>query len=63
RLIQKLGRAGFDGILAVETDFLHPDYGDDEQSDVAASVQEFRRWVTQAEDRQGGSMLGAKTRV
>jgi 3-oxoisoapionate decarboxylase len=56
KLIQKLGRAGFDGILAVETDFLHPDYGDDEQSAVAASVQELRRLVTQAEDRncQGG---------
>jgi 3-oxoisoapionate decarboxylase len=49
RLIEKLRRAGFEGILAVETDFLHPDYGDDEQAAVAASVRELRRLVTQAE--------------
>jgi sugar phosphate isomerase/epimerase len=48
RLMEKLWRAGFEGILAVETDFLHPDYGDDEQAAVAASVHELRRLVTQA---------------
>jgi sugar phosphate isomerase/epimerase len=48
KLIQKLQCAGFDGILAVETDFLHPDYGDDEHTAVAASVNELRRLVKQA---------------
>jgi sugar phosphate isomerase/epimerase len=43
RLIEKLQRAGFDGILAVETDFLHPDYGNDEHAAVTASVAELRR--------------------
>lgn len=43
RLIGKLERAGFNGILAVETDFLHPDYGNDEHAAVAASVTELRR--------------------
>lgn len=45
RLIEKLRRAGFDGVLAVEIDFLHPDYGDDEHAAVAASIDELRRLV------------------
>jgi sugar phosphate isomerase/epimerase len=45
KLIEKLCRVGFDGILAVETDFLHPDYGNDEHAAVAASVKELRRLV------------------
>ena len=48
KLIEKLWRTGFDGILAVETDFLHPDYGNDEHAAVAASVNELRRLVAQA---------------
>jgi sugar phosphate isomerase/epimerase len=48
KLIEKLSRAGFSGILAVETDFLHPDYGNDEHAAVAASVSELRRLVTEA---------------
>jgi sugar phosphate isomerase/epimerase len=48
KLIEKLWRAGFNGILAVETDFLHPDYGNDEHAAVAASVKELRRLVAQA---------------
>lgn len=47
KLIEKLALAGFDGLLAVETDFLHPDYGDDEHAAVAASVKELRRLVAQ----------------
>jgi sugar phosphate isomerase/epimerase len=42
RLVQMLANAKFSGILAVETDFLHPDYGDDEDSAVARSVLELR---------------------
>jgi sugar phosphate isomerase/epimerase len=47
-LVDKLWRVGFNGILAVEIDFLHPDYGNDEHAAVAASVNELRRLVTQA---------------
>jgi len=47
-LVEKLWRVGFNGILAVEIDFLHPDYGNDEHAAVAASVNELRRLVTQA---------------
>jgi sugar phosphate isomerase/epimerase len=45
RLIGKLWRASFNGILAVEIDFLHPDYGNDECTAVAASVSELRQLV------------------
>src|SRR3954452_12018685 len=45
RLVQMLANAGFSGILAVETDFLHPDYRDDEDSAVARSVLELRRLI------------------
>jgi len=48
KLIQRLARVGFDGLLAVETDFLHPDYGNDEHAAVAASVKELRRLVAEA---------------
>lgn len=48
KVIEKLWRTGFDGILAVETDFLHPDYGNDEHAAVAASVNELRRLVAKA---------------
>lgn len=49
KLIGKLRRTGFNGLLAVETDFLHPDYEGDEHAAVAASVRELRRLVAQAE--------------
>jgi sugar phosphate isomerase/epimerase len=42
-LIEKLQRAGFDGLLAVEIDFLHPDYGNDEHAAVTQSIAELRR--------------------
>jgi sugar phosphate isomerase/epimerase len=48
KLIEKLRHTGFNGILAVEIDFLHPDYGNDEHAAVAASVNELRRLVAQA---------------
>jgi len=57
KLIEKLWRAGFNGILAVEIDFLHPDYGNDEHSAVAASVNELRRLVAQA----GAGVRAAKS--
>jgi sugar phosphate isomerase/epimerase len=43
KLVQMLADAGFDGILAVEIDFLHPDYGNDEDAAVAQSVKELKR--------------------
>ena len=43
QLVEKLAEARFDGLLAVEIDFLHPDYNDDENGAVARSVEELRR--------------------
>jgi sugar phosphate isomerase/epimerase len=43
RLVRKLAEAEFDGLLAVEIDFLHPDYNDDEDAAVVRSVEELRR--------------------
>jgi sugar phosphate isomerase/epimerase len=48
KLIEELRRASFSGILAVEIDFLHPDYGNDEHVAVAASVKELHRLVARA---------------
>jgi sugar phosphate isomerase/epimerase len=42
RLARILADAGYTGFLAVEIDFLHPDYND-EDSAVAQSVRELRR--------------------
>ena len=43
KLAQLLKDAGYQGFLAVEIDFLHPDYKGDEDKAVAASVKELRR--------------------
>ncbi len=43
KLAQILQDAGYQGFLAVEIDFLHPDYKEDEDRAVAASVKELRR--------------------
>jgi sugar phosphate isomerase/epimerase len=51
KLIEKLRRSGFNGLLAVEIDFLHPDYNNDEQAAVAMSVNELRRLVAQTTAR------------
>jgi 3-oxoisoapionate decarboxylase len=48
KLVRSLAKAGFDGILAVEIDFLHPDYNEDEDTAVATSVQELKRLVEQS---------------
>ena len=52
RLVHLLAVAGFDGILAVEIDFLHPDYSADEDAAVAKSVGELRRLVDSVQPRQ-----------
>ncbi len=43
KLVELLAAAGYTGLLAVEIDFLHPDYGDDEDAAVTRSVAELRR--------------------
>jgi sugar phosphate isomerase/epimerase len=43
KLAQLLKNAGYQGFLAVEIDFLHPDYNWDEDKAVAKSVKELRR--------------------
>ena len=43
KLAELLRDAGYQGFLAVELDFLHPDYGDDEDRAVARSVKELKR--------------------
>ena len=43
QLVKTLASAGFDGVLAVEIDFLHPDYHEDEDAAVAKSVRELQR--------------------
>jgi sugar phosphate isomerase/epimerase len=43
KLVQLLSDAGYDGLLAVEIDFLHPDYNDNEDQAVARSVAELKR--------------------
>ena len=42
-LAQALKDAGYQGFLAVEIDFLHPDYGEDEDAAVARSIKELKR--------------------
>jgi len=43
KLAQLLKNANYEGFLAVEIDFLHPDYREDEDKAVAQSVKELRR--------------------
>jgi 3-oxoisoapionate decarboxylase len=50
KLVQLLARAGYSGLLAVEIDFLHPDFGDDEDAAVARSVAELKRLADWAVD-------------
>ncbi len=44
-IIRALAGAGYDGLLAVEIDHLHPDYGYDEHQAVRQSLAELRRLV------------------
>ncbi len=44
-LARMLKEANYQGFLAVETDFLHPDYGDDEHAAIRKSVAGLRRIV------------------
>ncbi len=48
KLVQLLAQAGYQGLLAVEIDFLHPDYDNNEDEAVARSVTELRRLADSA---------------
>jgi sugar phosphate isomerase/epimerase len=43
RLARMLAEVGYQGFLAVEMDFLHPDYGGDEDAAVEKSIRALRR--------------------
>jgi sugar phosphate isomerase/epimerase len=49
KLAQMLDDNGYEGFLAVEIDFLHPDYHNDEDGAVALSVKELKRIVKAVE--------------
>jgi sugar phosphate isomerase/epimerase len=55
RLLRSLADAGYDGLLAVEIDHLHPDYGYDEHAAVRQSISELRRLVAAQEGGPVGS--------
>jgi len=44
KVIQFLKKAGYDGMLAIEVDFLRPDYGDEDRA-VAKSVKRLRSYL------------------
>ncbi len=49
KLARLLEKAGYEGFLAMELDFLHPDYNDDEDAAVAKSVEVLKRIAEQVE--------------
>jgi len=49
QLARLLARVGYRGFLAVEIDFLHPDYHGDEDGAVAQSIRELKKIATAAE--------------
>ena len=51
KLLHLLAEAGYDGLLAVEIDVLHADYGEDEDGAVERSVGELRRLARAAKTR------------
>jgi len=54
-IVRSLAAAGYEGLLAVEIDHLHPDYGYDEHGAVRQSIAELHRLVEAAEGDIGGS--------
>jgi sugar phosphate isomerase/epimerase len=58
QIVRLLSEAGYDGLLAVEIDHLHPDYGYDEHLAVRQSIGELRRLVaTVGAGRVGGPVV------
>ncbi|MGA3218255.1 MAG: sugar phosphate isomerase/epimerase family protein [Acidimicrobiales bacterium] len=54
-IVRSLAAVGYEGLLAVEIDHLHPDYGYDEHGAVRQSIAELHRLVEAAEGDIGGS--------
>jgi len=50
RLAQILKENGYEGFLAVEIDFLHPDYNNDEDKAVEKSIKELKRIAAAVEE-------------
>jgi 3-oxoisoapionate decarboxylase len=57
-LARMLRDANYQGFLAVETDFLHPDYGNDEHAAVRQSVKALRA-ITEEIGRSERPLAGA----
>jgi len=55
QLVRSLSEVGYDGLLAVEIDHLHPDYGYDEHAAVRQSVEELGRLAALQEPGRVGS--------
>jgi len=53
RLARMLADVGYQGFLAVEMDFLHPDYGYDEDAAVERSIRELRRIAMAVKESAG----------
>jgi sugar phosphate isomerase/epimerase len=51
QLARLLAQAGYQGFLAVEIDFLHPDYRGDEDDAVAKSILELKKIAAAVEDK------------
>lgn len=45
KLVKILSASGYEGILAVEIDFLHPDFGNDEDAAVAKSIAKLKSMI------------------
>jgi sugar phosphate isomerase/epimerase len=56
QLVRMLAAAGYRGFLAVEIDFLHPDYRGDEDQAVAKSVQELKKLAAAVDADRAGAM-------
>ena len=50
KLARLLKKADYQGFLAMELDFLHPDYNTDEDAAVAQSVKVLKQIASQVED-------------
>ncbi len=57
QLARLLSRVGYQGFLAVEIDFLHPDYLGDEDSAVAQSVRELKKIAAAVEMETAGTTV------
>jgi sugar phosphate isomerase/epimerase len=58
KLATLLARAGYQGFLAVEIDFLHPDYAGEEDTAVARSIQELKKIAAAAERENAEARAG-----